>query len=653
MDSQLDSNTLEVYNKIRQKCHNTISEYNTINQDNIKSGMYDSYGHFLQEVTHARKTCEYPDIRNQTTPELIEFLSFMEPELDEVIKTCFSKHQIDGKVFLKLKEHDLDDLGITKISDRIILRDYVNKFKRMMKSKRKMEKQRELELKFQEQNLIQNSENLPDVQTLSSQSPPLLIKERNSYNLRKTSNEKTRKLSSKKTIEFNSLDFNGSLYQRRADDDVRVNSGVSIDTERGIEYIFSNSKQQLSKHHSMDTISYFNFPSQPIISHERFYSLNLGDQESKQTTEQTIGSMLSDISMVPHCGDSNRSFNFRASSSSSSSQDSSNEDSDAGVYYYHNKQHRSMRLKIDSNFTMRKFEIKKDDLDIQNYYDLIGHGEYGKVYKTRLYSSTDVAVKIFDNNKIKNQTIVNIMEEAELLLSLRFPNIILCMGWCMHSNLLMLVFEYMAQGSLFKILHQDKIQLSMTVKLNILCKIANGMTHLHSRDILHCDLKSSNILLADNFETVKVCDLGMSFLKNKLRKKNNKWNSLSHYSAPEILRGDKFENPADVYSFGMIIWEMLTGYKPYQDISKSHLVGIVGYDCNHKLRLESSQYESKSLYKLMLRALDRDPKKRPTFKEISRKLNKILEKRRRQLSQKKQLEVLFSCNEQEVHEQSY
>jgi tRNA A-37 threonylcarbamoyl transferase component Bud32 len=653
IDSLLDSNTQEVYNKIRQKCHNTISECNTINNDNLRSQMYDSYNHFLNEVNDLKKTCEYPDIKNQSTEELINFLSIMEPELDEVIKESFTEHQIDGKVFLKLKEHDLDDLGIKKISHRIILRDYVNKFKRMMKTKRKILKQRELEQKMIEQNLKAQEANLKDGQSPSSQNSVKIKKDITENNMRKNSNEKIKKLSSLKTLEINSLDFNGSLHQIKRDTGMKVNSGVSIDTDQGIDLIFSNSKKQLSQHQSLDIWFNFNKTSSQICSGDRFYSLHdIEDTNANKITESE-GSLLSNVSMIPHCQDSNRSLNFRASSSSSSSQDSSNEDSDAGVYYYHNKQNQSMRLKLDSNFTMRKFEIKKDDLDIRNNWESIGHGEYGKVYKTRLYSSTDVAVKIFDNNKIKNQTIVNIMEEAELLLSLRFPNIILCMGWCMHSNLLMLVFEYMTQGSLFKILHCDKVNLSLLVKLNILCKIANGMTHLHSRDILHCDLKSSNILLADNFQTVKVCDLGMSFLKNKLRKKNNKWNSLSHYSAPEILRGEKFENAADVYSFGMIIWEMLTGSKPYQDISKSHLVGIVGYDCNHKLQLESSQYESQSLYKLMLRTLDRDPKKRPTFKEISRRLNKILENRRKQLSQKKQLQYLFSCNDTQDEEQSY
>lgn len=636
-DSQLDSTTMEVYQKIRQKCYHTNSEFGTINQDKGHSQMYDSYSYFVHKIDDMGRDVDFPDIQHQSIQELVDFLSCLEPDLCEVLQKAFTEHQIDGNVFLKLKEHDLDYLGISKISDRIILRDYVNKFKKMMKTKRKLRKQQELEFKTGKEALNEKD----DFNTLqaksTSNSTNLIKKER--LSARKNSSEKARKVSSKCTIEVNSLDLNNNGSPREK---CQVNSDVSIDAEKGIEHLFVKSRSKVDRYRSLDVNSVAKAGSIEAVR-EMFCSLELKDEVEDNTSQFTSGSSLTNLSMVPHFQESLRSLNFRASSSSSSSQDS-NEDSDAG-YYMHNKQHRVMRLKFDSNMTMRKFEIKKDDLDMRHLFELIGYGEYGKVYKTRLYSSTDVAVKIFDNNKIKNQTIVNIMEEAELLLSLRFPNIILCMGWCTHTNLLMLVFEYMNQGSLFKVLHQERTQLSPSVKLDILRKIANGMNHLHSRDILHCDLKSSNILLADDFQTVKVCDLGMSFLKNKLRKKNNKWNSLSHYSAPEILRGEKFENAADVYSFGMIIWEMLTGSKPYQDIPKSHLVGIVGYDCNHKLELDSSQYESNSLYRLMLRTLDRDPKKRPTFKEISSKLDKIVEKRTKQMKQRNDLMLLMSCDE--------
>ena len=642
----LDSNTMEVYQKIRQKCHNFNSEFNTNNYERFNSQLYDSYFHFINKVDDVGNGYQYPDIRHQTVKELIDFLSCMEPDLCEIIEESFSRHQIDGNVFLKLKEHDLDDLGINKISDRIILRDYVNKFKQMMKAKRKAKKQQELEEKFHAQNKIEEKGEIKNLQTHSSHSSVNIImkKDRSGKVHRKNSSEKLRKLSSKRTLEINSLDLNTSLHLVN-NEKQKIYSGVSIDSDKEFDFLFSDSKATINIHKSMESMSCFIQNSLVKESNKNmFYSLEDTTSKDFDSEINLNEKSLCNISMIPHYQESVGSFNFRASSSSSSSQDS-NENSEAGVYYIHNKKHKSLRLKLDSNMAMRKFEIKKDDLDTRMNFELIGAGEYGKVYKTRLYSSTDVAVKIFDNNKIKNQTIINIMEEAELLLSLRFPNIILCMGWCMHSNLLMLVFEYMTQGSLFKVLHIDKIKLNLTMKLNILRKIANGMTHLHSRDILHCDLKSSNILLADDFQTVKVCDLGMSFLKNKLRKKNNKWNSLSHYSAPEILRGEKFENPADVYSYGMIIWEMITSTKPYQDISKPHLVGIVGYDCNHKLKLDSSQYESKSLYKLMLRTLDRDPKRRPTFKEISKKLDRIVDKTTKQLRHKKNLEILLSCED--------
>jgi len=90
--------------------------------------------------------------------------------------------------------------------------------------------------------------------------------------------------------------------------------------------------------------------------------------------------------------------------------------------------------------------------------------------------------------------------------------------------------------------------------LYIVEDIALGMNYLHSRKVLHCDLKSSNVLIDSNWN-VKLCDFGLSRIRSKLDKTTLIGRvGTPHWMAPEILRGNKYEEYSDVYSFGMILW---------------------------------------------------------------------------------------------------
>jgi serine/threonine protein kinase len=107
------------------------------------------------------------------------------------------------------------------------------------------------------------------------------------------------------------------------------------------------------------------------------------------------------------------------------------------------------------------------------------------------------------------------------------------------------------------------------------------MSYLHKKKILHCDLKSQNILITDDWN-VKICDFGLARYKNKFDDENVGKVGTPHWMAPEILRGEKFRDGSDVYSFGIIVWEMVNGEIPYMGRTNSQITGIVGY-CGEKL----------------------------------------------------------------------
>jgi len=130
-----------------------------------------------------------------------------------------------------------------------------------------------------------------------------------------------------------------------------------------------------------------------------------------------------------------------------------------------------------------------------------------------------------------------------------------------------MITEYLEEGSLFDHLHKKRTAMDDERMLYIVEDIALGMNYLHSRKVLHCDLKSSNVLIDSNWN-VKLCDFGLSRIRSKLDKTTLIGRvGTPHWMAPEILRGNKYEEYSDVYSFGMILWEIVTGNIPYKGFS--------------------------------------------------------------------------------------
>jgi serine/threonine protein kinase len=93
--------------------------------------------------------------------------------------------------------------------------------------------------------------------------------------------------------------------------------------------------------------------------------------------------------------------------------------------------------------------------------------------------------------------------------------------------------------------------------------------------------------------------------------------------APEILKGEKYECPSDVYSFGILMWEMMTGRIPYKDFSTAQIIGMVGNDEKHHIGVPD--YPNKAIIDIFLRCTSRNPEQRPSFKVIVREIEAIEE----------------------------
>jgi serine/threonine protein kinase len=215
------------------------------------------------------------------------------------------------------------------------------------------------------------------------------------------------------------------------------------------------------------------------------------------------------------------------------------------------------------------------------------------------------------------------IKEINIISNLRHPNVVLYIGASINKNEYYMISEFLSKGSLYDYLHSNKQKLSENEQLMIAYEIAIALRYLHSRKINHCDLKSSNILLDENMK-IKVSDFGLSRLKNIFTTNENRGRiGTSHWMPPEIMKAGKYEDSADVFSYGMIVWEMMTGEIPYYGLTPSQIIGLVA-DCKKIVEIPKNGHFA--LRKLVKNCLQYEPQRRPSFDFIIKYLEKVLQK---------------------------
>jgi len=240
----------------------------------------------------------------------------------------------------------------------------------------------------------------------------------------------------------------------------------------------------------------------------------------------------------------------------------------------------------------------------------VGAGSYGIVYRGR-WKGIDVAVKRFIKQKLSELRMLEFRAEMAFLSELHHPNVLLVIGACVKMPNLCIVTEFMQLGCLRDMLADRSTKLPWQQRIVMLRGAAMGVKYLHTLEVplIHRDLKSSN-LLVDETMNVKVADFGFARLKEENATMTRC--GTPSWTAPEIIRGDRYNEKADVYSFGMVMWEMLTRRQPFEGrnfmgVSLEVLEGKrpqVPNDCPGPYR------------DMMTRCWHAKPEKRPTVSEI-------------------------------------
>ncbi|KAG8651638.1 hypothetical protein MANES_06G007900v8 [Manihot esculenta] len=207
----------------------------------------------------------------------------------------------------------------------------------------------------------------------------------------------------------------------------------------------------------------------------------------------------------------------------------------------------------------------------------IGLGSYGEVYRGD-WHGTEVAVKRFLDQGISGESLEEFRSEVRIMKRLRHPNVVLFMGAVTHAPNLSIVTEFLPRGSLYRLIHRPNNQLDERRRLRMALDTARGMNYLHNCTpmIVHRDLKSPNLLVDKNW-VVKVSDFGLSRMKHNTFLSSRSAAGTAEWMAPEVLRNEPSDEKCDVYSFGVILWELCTLQQPWGGMNPMQVVGAVGF----------------------------------------------------------------------------
>eukprot|EP00261_Vitis_vinifera_P023717 XP_010655761.2 PREDICTED: wall-associated receptor kinase-like 22 [Vitis vinifera] len=267
---------------------------------------------------------------------------------------------------------------------------------------------------------------------------------------------------------------------------------------------------------------------------------------------------------------------------------------------------------------------------------VLGKGGRGKVYKGMLLDGSIVAIK--KSIVVDERQVVEFINEVFILSQINHRHIVKLLGCCLESEVPLLVYEYVSNDTLSHHLHNEDhaSTLCWEERLRIADEIAGALAYLHSyasTAILHRDIKSRNILLDENFRAV-VSDFGLSrSIAHEKTHLSTLVQGTFGYLDPEYFRSGQFTDKSDVYGFGMILAELLTGEKVICSSRSEESLAIhfrLAMKQNFLFEIldkvivnEGQEKEILAVAKIAKRCLKLSGKKRPAMKEMAADLHQL------------------------------
>uniref|UniRef100_A0A673B911 receptor protein-tyrosine kinase n=1 Tax=Sphaeramia orbicularis TaxID=375764 RepID=A0A673B911_9TELE len=281
----------------------------------------------------------------------------------------------------------------------------------------------------------------------------------------------------------------------------------------------------------------------------------------------------------------------------------------------------------DPNEAVREF-AKEIDVSTVKIEEVIGAGEFGEVYKGRLKlpgkREIYVAIKTLKAGYVEKQR-RDFLSEASIMGQFDHPNIIRLEGVVTKSRPVMIVTEFMENGALDSFLRQNDGQFTVIQLVGMMRGISAGMKYLSEMNYVHRDLAARNILVNSNL-VCKVSDFGLSRYLQDDTSDPSYTSSLGgkipvRWTAPEAIAYRKFTSASDVWSYGIVMWEVMSfGERPYWDMSNQDVINAIEQD----YRLPPPMDCPSALHQLMLDCWQKDRNVRPRFTDIVSTLDKMI-----------------------------
>ncbi|KAL3326168.1 hypothetical protein AABB24_037069 [Solanum stoloniferum] len=295
----------------------------------------------------------------------------------------------------------------------------------------------------------------------------------------------------------------------------------------------------------------------------------------------------------------------------------------------------SMNNEFERSTGPKKFSYTELVKCTNNWEEMLGKGGFGGVYKGYLRESDSyIAVKRISRES--KQGIKEYASEVRIISRLRHKNLVQLVGWCHQKRELLLVYEFMPNGSLDHHLFKGKSHLTWPIRFKIAQGLASALLYLHDeweQCVVHRDIKSSNIMLDSNFNA-KLGDFGLARLVD--HDKGSQTTVLAGtmgYMAPECVTTGKASKETDVYSFGVVALEIACGRKPIDPKAEEHQVNIVDWvwrlygmgnlreAVDHRLSSEINEEEVEHLLIVGLWCAHPDNNCRPSIRQATQVLN--------------------------------
>ncbi|XP_043811040.1 putative wall-associated receptor kinase-like 11 [Manihot esculenta] len=294
----------------------------------------------------------------------------------------------------------------------------------------------------------------------------------------------------------------------------------------------------------------------------------------------------------------------------------------------------------ESNIEKTMFTSKELDkaTDCYNENRILGQGGQGTVYKGMLSDGKLAAIKkskLVDESKLEQ-----FINEVAILSQINHRNVVKLLGCCLETEVPLLVYEFIPNGTLFQHLHDPNEEFPITweMRLRIATEVAGALSYLHSAasmPIYHRDIKSSNILLDMKYRA-KVSDFGTSkSIAIDQTHVTTRIQGTFGYLDPEYFQSSQFTEKSDVYSFGVVLVELLTGQKPISSMRSIEERSLATYFLlsmeenrlfeilDARVLKEGAKEDIVAVAKLAKRCLNLNGKKRPTMKAIVMELERI------------------------------